>query len=56
MGVILHLFRKATGRVGIKNLAIEIHDSIKNLYFIGEIVNHQKKKYRNGVATILCPS
>lgn len=44
--VILHLFRKATGRVGIKNLAIEIHDSIKNLYFIGEIVNHQKKKYR----------
>ena len=44
--VILYLFSKATGRISVRTLVTEIHDAIKDSYFVDEVILCQKKKFR----------
>ena len=43
--VILYLFSKATGRISVRKIVEEIHDAIKDSYFIDEVILCQKKKF-----------
>merc|ERR1712046_280070 len=44
--VILYLFSKATGRISVRTLVGEIHEAIKDSYFLDEVVLYSKKKYK----------
>ena len=43
---ILYLFSKAPGRISAKTVSTEVFEAVKDKYLIGEVITHQRKKFK----------